>query len=331
MHLLQNDTLPIQMFLNIFVPFRQKLLFSMGNITSQEHKPEAEDASTTMYDLASSHIISQYLYVVAKLDVATIIGKEGKPLTAQEIAKEHGGTINVDFLERILRFLSSKRRIFDENKAEGDTPAFGLTSLSELLRSDNPMSFRSSLFHLCDPACWGAWSRVEECVLSVDPEVPFVKANGMGMFEYYRDNPEKAQAFNNGMTAHSQRELDTIMSYFADAWKELEKEKAVVVDIGGGHGLVMRRVKQQYPRLNCKVVDLKEVIDSAPEEACGVDFIPGDFFKPDTLPKSDVIFMKHILHDWSNEEAKKILESCHAALKEDGKLILCEAVLPSAG
>ena len=52
--------------------------------------------------------------------VATIIGKADKLLGAEEIAKEHGGTINIDFLERILRFLSSKRRIFSETKAEGD-------------------------------------------------------------------------------------------------------------------------------------------------------------------------------------------------------------------
>ena len=303
----------------------------MGNTTSQEKKPVVEDTTTIMYDLATSYVISQYLYVTAKLDVATIIGKAGKPLTAEEIAERHGERINVDYLKRILRFLSSNKRIFNESKAEGDTPAFGLTDLSELLRSDNPMTFRNSMLQLCEPATWRAWSHVEDCVMSLEPEVPFIKENGMGIFEYLKNNPEKAQAFNDAMTAHSQRELDTVTSYFADAWKELEREEATVVDLGGGHGLVARTVKQQYPKLNCKVVDLKEVIDSAPEMADGVDFIPGDFFKPDTLPKADVIFMKHILHDWSDDKAKTILESCHLALNEGGKIILCEVILPPAG
>ena len=83
----------------------RSFLLDMGNTTSQEKKSEKviKDASTVMYNLTFSHVISQYLYVVAKLDVASIIGKAGKPLTAEQIAKEHGGTINVDYLQRILR------------------------------------------------------------------------------------------------------------------------------------------------------------------------------------------------------------------------------------
>ena len=41
--------------------------------------------------------------------------------------------------------------------------------------------------------------------------------------------------------------------------------------------------------------------------------------------------MTRILHDWNDDDSKKILESCHVALSEGGKLIICEAVLPSFG
>ena len=303
----------------------------MGNKHSQQKQPVAEEPSTTMYNLTFSHVISQYLYIVAKLDVATIIDKAGKPLTAEEIANQHGGTINVDYLERILRLLSSTKGIFDEVTSQGDTPAFGMTEFSRLLTSDTKNPLRQAMLHALDPATWRAYSHVEECVTTKEPVVAFKKETGMGLFEYYKTNQELAKIFNDSMTIISYVEADTIMSSYCDAWKELETKEATVLDVGGGHGLMMKRVKQQYPKLKCTVLDLKEVIDNAPEEECGVDFIVGDFFKADTLPKTDVVFMKHILPMWDDEDANTILKSCHLALSEGGKLVLFEIALPGAG
>ena len=303
----------------------------MGNTDSHEKKPVVEDASTTMYNLTFSHVISQYLYIVAKLDVATIILEAEKPLTADEIAKQHGGTINVDYLQRILRLLSSTNGIFKEVRLEGDTLAFELTDLSRLLTSATQMPHRSFIINHLDPVRWRAWSRSEECVMSEESLVPFRQDNGMGVFEFFKNNPEESKVFNNTMTSSAQDAADTLLSFYCEGWKKMSEKEATVLDVGGGHGLIMRQIKQQYPKLKCKVVDLKEVIDSAPEEECGIDFIAGDFFKSDTLPKSDVILMTRILHDWNDDDSKKILESCHVALSEGGKLIICEAVLPSFG
>lgn len=40
----------------------------------------------------------------------------------------------------------------------------------------------------------------------------------------------------------------------------------------------------------------------------------GDFFDPSSIPKCDVIFMKHILHDWNDAKCKEILKACHEVL-----------------
>ena len=303
----------------------------MGDTISKEQKPVTEDVSTTMYNLTFSHVISQYLYVVAKLDVATIIGKAGKSITAEEIAKKHHSPINVEYLERILRLLSSTKAVFTEIKKDNDTSAFGLTELSQSLRSDIEKSVRPFVLHCLEISCWRAWALVEHCTASQEQRVPFMEENGVDLFEFYRKNPESGQAFNDAMTIFSQSEAEAIISFYSEAWKELERKEATVLDVGGGHGLIMKRVKQQYPKLKCKVLDLREVIESAPKEGCGVDFISGDFFWKESLPKSDVILMKHILHDWNDANSQKILKSCHYALNERGKLILCETVLPGAG
>lgn len=46
-----------------------------------------------------------------------------------------------------------------------------------------------------------------------------------------------------------------------------------------------------------------------------------------SVPSGDVIFMKQILHDWDDERCQKILENCHRALPENGRLVVVEIVM----
>ncbi|KAL2939685.1 Caffeic acid 3-O-methyltransferase 1 [Bienertia sinuspersici] len=57
----------------------------------------------------------------------------------------------------------------------------------------------------------------------------------------------------------------------------------------------------------------------------GVEHVSGDMFK--SVPKGDAIFMKWILHDWSDEHCLKLLKNCYNALPENGKVIVVEAIM----
>ena len=41
--------------------------------------------------------------------------------------------------------------------------------------------------------------------------------------------------------------------------------------------------------------------------------------------------MKHIIHDWDDEDSVRILKSCHRALPEGGRILVVEAVVPPPG
>ena len=72
-----------------------------------------------------------------------------------------------------------------------------------------------------------------------------------------------------------------------------------------------------------------ESVEHKPE---GVDLITGDYFKPETVPKADVILMKHIVHMYHDmNECLKLLKTCHQVLPESGRIILCECILPKVG
>ncbi|KAJ7951391.1 Caffeic acid O-methyltransferase [Quillaja saponaria] len=58
----------------------------------------------------------------------------------------------------------------------------------------------------------------------------------------------------------------------------------------------------------------------------GVEHVGGDMFE--TVPRGDAIFMKWILHDWSDEHCLKLLKNCYNAIPEEGKVIVMDAVLP---
>ncbi|KAL0016350.1 hypothetical protein SO802_003419 [Lithocarpus litseifolius] len=49
----------------------------------------------------------------------------------------------------------------------------------------------------------------------------------------------------------------------------------------------------------------------------GIEHVGGDMFH--NLPKGDAIVMKNILHDWNDENCKKLLRTCYKALPDNGK------------
>ncbi|MDB6109054.1 MAG: O-methyltransferase family 2, partial [Pedosphaera sp.] len=55
-------------------------------------------------------------------------------------------------------------------------------------------------------------------------------------------------------------------------------------------------------------------------------FEPGDFFK-DALPKTDVIVMGHILHDWNLQEKRMLLAKAHQALNPGGAVVVYDAII----
>ena len=107
----------------------------------------------------------------------------------------------------------------------------------------------------------------------------------------------------------------------------------VLVDVAGGHGMLLASILRKYPRMRGILFDLDHVLAGATApDALGVSDrctkVAGDFFKA-VPPGGDAYLMKHIIHDWNDEQAGVILRNVRAALqgKPHGKVILIEAVI----
>lgn len=78
----------------------------------------------------------------------------------------------------------------------------------------------------------------------------------MGLWEYLEADPEKLQTFNNGMRSQATvKVFNSSYPFEAELNKEPVKEgEVVLVDVGGGRGHALERIKQRFPGLKGRLV-----------------------------------------------------------------------------
>jgi ubiquinone/menaquinone biosynthesis C-methylase UbiE len=98
-----------------------------------------------------------------------------------------------------------------------------------------------------------------------------------------------------------------------------------IVDVGGGHGTLLRALLATAPQAHGVVLDLPEVVRIAPA-AERIEFVAGDFMT--SVPAgADRYILSHVLHDWDDDAAHRILATCRRAAPADARLLIVEAVL----
>jgi O-methyltransferase domain len=82
-------------------------------------------------------------------------------------------------------------------------------------------------------------------------------------------------------------------------------------------------------------LDLPDVVPSATAAASALGLaerskaLSGDFFT--YVPEADIYLLKHILHDWNDAEAVRILKGCREAMRPGGRVIVIERLLGEIG
>ena len=105
-----------------------------------------------------------------------------------------------------------------------------------------------------------------------------------------------------------------------------------LLDVGGGTGIFSIAFLRANRNLRAIVFDRPEVLKIAERFAADygvadqVQLMPGDMFA-DPLPKSDVILLSNILHDWDVTECQTLVDRCAAALNPGGRLIIHDVLL----
>ena len=285
-------------------------------LTNTPETTPQDKAAQQIFQLAMGYMASAALQTAVKLRVADQLASG--PRALGEIAPAVGA--NEDALYRILRALAGFG-IFEEL----DGRRFALTPAGEMLRSDRPGMYPMALW-ITSPFHFRAYAELVHSARTGEPAVERVV--GMPAFEYLAKDRELSEIFNNAMTSFSAMVVPAALEAYDFSGI------STLVDVAGGHGMLLASILQKFPGTRGILADVDHVIAGAGPRlhAAGVaDRVETrtiDFFK--AVPEGgDVYIMKHIIHDWDDDRASIILGNIRKALsgKPNGKVILLEAIV----
>ncbi|CAA2968498.1 caffeic acid 3-O-methyltransferase-like [Olea europaea subsp. europaea] len=285
------------------------------------HDDEESKRFAHAMQLVTSSVLPMVLNAAMELNLFEILAKAGpdSQMFPHEISS-HMPTTNSDapaMLDRMLRLLVSYS-VLTCSVSDGQR-RYGLAPVTKyFVKNEDGVSLCPLMALLQDKVFIDSGYKLKDAVL--EGGVPFDKVHGTHAFEYPGKDPRFNQVFNKAMTNHTTIVMKQILKHY----KGFDHLKTLV-DVGGSLGVTLNMITTRYPTISGINFDLPHVIREAPSYP-GVKNVGGDMFE--SVPVGDAIFMKWILHDWSDDHCLKLLKKCYKTLPEDGKVIVVDAILP---
>lgn len=167
-----------------------------------------------------------------------------------------------------------------------------------------------------------AWAGLLHTVRTGEPGYPAV--HGRGFWDHLAADPALGASFDGYM----RRVGDwTGTAAALPVWPA----RGTVVDVGGGIGTLLADVLHHRPGLAGVLVELPGTAARAAEHLAGrqltdrVEIAVGSFFDP-LPPGADAYVLAHILHDWPDPDATRILRRVAEAAAPHTRVLLIEQV-----
>lgn len=271
-------------------------------------------AATALMQLLFGKQITYAVSGVARLGVADHM--DGTPTPVEELAAKTGA--HAPTLYRVMRMLAGLG-VFKE----GPKRHFALAPVGELLRSNALGSLRYMAMMLGEEFSTRAYEHVITCLRTGGNGV--TEAYGKPIWDVLAERPEQRDTYQRAMS-----NVSAVSAYAIAAAYDFSGIKRLA-DVGGGQGMLLATLLRRYPSLHGVLLDRPEVVAGVPADrfadyAGRIDFEGGSFFEraPDGC---DAYLLKHIIHDWSDEQCRTILGLIREKLPEHGRVLVCEMVV----
>jgi precorrin-6B methylase 2 len=199
---------------------------------------------------------------------------------------------------------------------------FAPTPLSDHFRSDQP-GLRNMTIMLSEEG-YQAWGELMYTLRTGKPAYEHIY--GKSHFARLAEEPEMSEHFNAAMVEMSTRVARAFTASF-----DFDGARTVV-DVGGGNGAMLIAILQAHPEMRGILFDLAQGLAGAAATlaAAGVadrvSLHEGSFFE--AVPSgADVYLLKSIIHDWDDERALVILQTCRRAMNVESRLVILEREL----
>ncbi len=225
-------------------------------------------------------------------------------MTPAELARRAGA--DLDVLERLLRYAAVRSWVRIDRRGRVHP-----TSVTVFLRRGHPGGWRAWVDFAAGDDITRAMARLTARPSDDDP---FAVANGAPFFEWMAEHPERWATFDRAMAAGGR--LHALALHKGVAWKRDES----ISDIGGGTGHLLGTLLDLLPTARGTLVDLAPVIERAvPHER--LTAVAGDMFEGVPVGGTTYLLV-NVLHDWSDEDAGRILSTVARAAGEARVLVV---------
>ncbi len=279
-----------------------------------QHADSAGSSTERMMRMIYGFAVSQIVRAFAEYSIADELALT--PATANELAARCSANSDGMFrcCGRAYRSASSRW-----------TPkcAFSPRPLLRTLERNRPGSLWGLSVMLASQGTWRPWGNLVEAVRAGEKQT--VRTLGRDLWQHYVQSPTENEAFVQAMAKISEgvgpelaRVIDT-------------RSISIAADIGGGSGALLQALMATNPDLQGIVFELPEVISIASKvpSTNALRARPllraGDFFQ--AVPEADLHLLKHVLHDWNDEDCIRILENCRRASRAGGRIVVVELAI----
>lgn len=272
---------------------------------------------TALLEIVRGYQRSQAVAVTAELGVADLL-RDG-PRAVDDLAA--ATDTDTDALYRLLRAVASIGVLHED-----DARRFALTGMGQYLRRDHPLSADPAVRMFCAGYQWRAWGALGHSIRTGENAARHEL--GVDVWEYRRRHPEHGELFDATMRTLSRGSIDAVLdAHDFSAY-------GVVADIGGGTGALLAAVLAAHPAVRGVLVDQPHVVAGAGPVLAGVadrvEVVAGDFFA--AVPGgADAYLLRRILHDWPDDDARRVLRSVRAAMSPGARLVVVDAVVGPPG
>jgi hypothetical protein len=265
---------------------------------------------------------SKTLLSAVELDLFTKLGSDG--MTAEQIAKhlDLDGRAVPDFPDALVALELLDRQGHASEAVYRNTEAGAV-----FLDKASP-AYIGGLLEMANARLYPFWGDLTEALRTGKPQNE-IKHTGKPMFDELYADEARLEQFMNAMAGISAGPFTALAEEFDFSRYE------TLCDAGGATGKLSIIVANHHPNIRCTTFDLPvvEPIAKRTIDAAGLSdriaAVSGDFFT-DPLPKSDVITMGLVLHDWNLENKKHLVKAAYDALPEGGAYIVIENLIDDA-
>ncbi|RDX98759.1 hypothetical protein CR513_18277, partial [Mucuna pruriens] len=266
-----------------------------------------------LYRYLYAHVDSMFLKCIVELRIPDIIHNHGEPITLPKLVSTlQVPPTKVTSVQSLMRYLAHNGffeivRIHDNIE---EKEAYALTAASELLVKGNDLCLAPIVESFLDPTILGSWHQLKKWIY-VDDLTLFDISLGSNLWDFLDKNPAYNKLFNEAMASDSKL-MNLALRDCNWVFEGLES----IVDVGGGTGITAKIICEAFPKLKCIVLERPHVLENL-SGSNNLTYVGGDMFK--SIPKADAVLLKWILHNWSDNYCKKILENCKEAISSKGK------------